>query len=94
MAVRDSSAESKAINDQAGITSTHQARILKHMRGRFMTRRMIASELNMETASVASAVNALIERGELFELTEKRPCDITGRKVYWLRRTGEQLQLI
>jgi DNA-binding MarR family transcriptional regulator len=93
MAVRDSSAEAKAINDNTGITDTHQQRILDHMNGRTMTRRMIASELGMETASVSSSVNALVEQGELFELTEKKPCDITGRRVYWLRKSGEQLHL-
>ncbi len=94
MAVRDSSAESKAINDAAGITESLGKRVLKAIGGKTMTRRMIAEKTGIETASVSSTVFALVESGELEELKEKAPCEITGRNVYWLRKTMGQLRLV
>lgn len=91
--VRDSSAESKRINDAAGITSALEQKIINCLGRRTMTRRMLAQETGIETATLSGAVNRMLAAGRLDEAGDKRPCAITGRRVYWLRRREFNLPL-
>lgn len=59
-----------------------------------MTRRMIATDLEMETASVSSIVNHLIKHGQLEESLVKRPCRDTAKRVYWVRSKPKQETLL
>lgn len=51
-----------------------------------VTRRMIARDLCMDTATVSGLVNPLVKAKVLHEFpdSEKAPCPVTGKNVGWL----------
>ena len=83
MTARHQSAE--AYHGLCAKTSTDREIIAQLVRQRGpITRRQIASFLQMETSSVSGRVNELMESSQLVELDELRPCPETGRRVAWL----------
>jgi hypothetical protein len=49
-----------------------------------MTNRMIATVLNIETASVSARVNGMLESKIIQPLKEHAPCPHTGKRVRWV----------
>ena len=89
--IRDTSAESHAINghDQ----KKHRIRVFVREHGP-CTRRMISKALGYDTASVAGMVTPMInDNPPLLVEIFKAPDPDTGRNVYWLESTVEQLRL-
>jgi hypothetical protein len=92
--VRDSSIEAFRHLLASGTYATQQDVVRGCVRAlQPCTRRMVASETGIETASVASAVNALVKDGTLEESVAKRRCKVTGRWVYYLRIMARQEEL-
>ena len=64
--------------------------ILEYMKGKgAMTRREIATALDMETGTVAGRVNSLVESGALVESENLFRCSISGRRVHTVWVNGE-----
>lgn len=94
MTVRDSSIEAFREHVASGGFATQQALVRGCVRAmQPCTRRMVATETGIETASVSSAVNALVKVGELEESLVKRPCRVTGKQVYYLRTIEKQSEM-
>jgi predicted transcriptional regulator len=49
-----------------------------------MTNRMIATVLNIETASISARVNGMLESEIIQPLKEHAPCPHTGKRVRWI----------
>lgn len=90
MTVRDTSAESHALNGHDA--KKHQIRVWVREHGP-CTRRMISKALGFDTATVSGMITPLIN-GNLLDEVYKAPCPITGRNVYWLESRVEQLRLL
>lgn len=91
---RDTSAESHRINETSGLAASVTKQILDCVGNQTKTRRQIAEETGLPTATVSGLVTPMIERGDLEELAEKKPCPISGRKAYFVRRLMGQYSLI
>ena len=91
MTVRDTSAESHALNGHDA--KKHQIRVWVREHGP-CTRRMISKALGFDTATVSGMITPLLNSTPpmLFEI-DKAPCPITGRNVYWLESAVEQLRI-
>ena len=90
MTVRDTSAESHAINGH----DQKKWRIREYVRLHGpCTRRQIAQGLGFETASVSGMVTPLVNQGFLDEVG-KGICPVTGRQAYLIESPVEQLRLI
>lgn len=84
--VRDTSAESHAINEQT-INKTLKQKIVDLVAERGpVTRRQIAKILKVETATVSGLVTPLLkatkDKPAVFTELDKQPCPITNRPAY------------
>jgi len=69
--------------------------VANYVKGKSVTRRMIAQGLGLETGTVAARVNKLLKDNILVESEDKKPCPITGKRVYWVScKSDGQLSLI
>lgn len=89
MNVRDTSAESHAIGGHDSLK--HRIRVFIREKGP-VTRRTVAKHFGVQTATVSGIITPLVNKGLLDE-TFKAPDPDSGRNVYWLESTVEQLRL-
>ena len=84
--VRDSSIESNYRRHAIDINTGQTERIAAYVKGKtWVTRRMIAQALDIETATISGRVKPMVLSGVLIETTERMPCPITGNRVHWLQ---------
>ena len=87
--VTDSSAESFDNRTKDGTLPDKKARILKYLENKkcYVTRLMIATALEIPTATVSGIIKPLIAEGELEQGEDKSPCPVSPHhsNVYWVR---------
>lgn len=83
--VRDTSIESYVQNEESGLADTIGGRIYKFIVANGpVTRRTIATELGLDTATVSGLVTPMIKKGVLVD-DERTEDPQTGRKAHAVR---------
>ena len=79
-----------------GVHETQKDRILDYIQKvRRCTAKMIARDLNLESATVSGLVRPLVkdEKSGVWREEERNECPVTGNKVHWLYWVEHQTDL-